>query len=73
MVQLDFDTRRTKKTDFLQWLQDKISRIPADSIVRVRVGGRIDAALRASLGAESLSTYVPQTMNVAITIARDSH
>jgi len=72
MVQLDFNTGGMIKTDFLLWLKDKVSRVPADSIVRIRIHGRIDAVLCRSLGVKSLSALVPQTMNVTIRIMQDS-
>jgi DNA repair exonuclease SbcCD nuclease subunit len=72
MVQFNFDADGMSKPDFLPWLKDRISKVPADSIVRIQVRGMVDKTLRMSLSVNSLRAFVPETMNVTIRIKQDT-
>ena len=72
MVQFNLDTDGMDKTDLLPWLKDRLSKVPADSIVRIQIRGSVDNALRMLFSVNSLRTFVPQTMNVTIRIKQDT-
>lgn len=66
-----FEYDNTKNISFESWLQQKLSKIPQDSIVKIKISGTIDPILSSKLSASNLRLLVPDTMNV--TILRDMY
>ena len=56
---------------FQPWLQHRLSRLPRDSIVKIRVHGTVDRQLQKTITASSLRSMAPDTMNIQI--ALDMH
>lgn len=66
MIRLDYNC--VGQGSFAPWLQHKLSRLPKDSIVKIRVYGTIDRRLQKTITAASLRNLAPDTMNIQIAL-----
>jgi exonuclease SbcD len=67
MIDLEFDP--AGQGSFPSWLQQRLNRLPKDSIVKIRIRGALDRKLQEAIGAASLRSMAPVTMNVYVTLA----
>jgi hypothetical protein len=51
------------------WLKESLEELPQDSVVKLRIHGRVSPAALKVLQAKSLRALVPPTMNVTTTWA----
>jgi exonuclease SbcD len=72
MVQLEVNIDGMNKAQLSNWLQDRIKKIPADSIVRIKIQGELGSDLAEVIRAESLRALAPETMNIAVRPAQYS-
>lgn len=68
MVVLDFNTANMNGKAFESWLRDKLVRISPDSIVKIRIHGKLSPELFKIIRAESLRSIAPKTININITL-----
>ncbi len=66
MIRLEYNC--AGQGPFAPWLQHRLSRLPTDSIVKVRVRGAVDRQLLKTITAVSLRSLAPDTMNIQITL-----
>jgi len=66
MIDLEFDGAGQRS--FPSWLQQRLNRLPKDSIVKIRIHGALDRELREAIGAAALRSMTPATMNVYVTM-----
>jgi DNA repair exonuclease SbcCD nuclease subunit len=69
MIRLEYNC--VAQGSFAPWLQHRLSRLPKDSIVKIRVRGTVDRQLQKTITASSLRSLAPDTMNIQI--ALDMH
>ena len=66
MVSLEVDVTGMTGQSFAEWLDEKIRSTPADSIVRIKVNGKLNDTLFEMINAENLRSLTPQTVNIAV-------
>lgn len=67
MVSLEYDCAR--ESPFPSWLQQQLNSLPKDSIVKIRIHGVLDRHVQKAIGAASLRTMTPETMNVHVALS----
>lgn len=70
MVQLEFDAYAAGNMHFETWLRQRITSIPEDSIVKLRILGEPTADILNTVRAESMRSITPAAMNVTITMSK---
>jgi exonuclease SbcD len=68
MTPLEVDASSMTGASFLAWLQKNIAKIPADSVVKIKMHGRLNNEVLEMIRAESLRSLVPETMNVNVVL-----
>lgn len=68
MVQLEYDAAIKNTTRFEIWLRERMSRIPEDSIVKIRIRGEPSPEVLTTIRAGRLRSIAPMTMNVSVTL-----
>ena len=66
MIALELDVTNMSGTPFVSWLRKKIEKIPSDSIVKLKLHGRLYNEILEVIRAASLRSIVPNTMNLTI-------
>jgi DNA repair exonuclease SbcCD nuclease subunit len=66
MVSLEVDASNMSGSSFLSWLREEVGKIPADSIVKIKIHGRLNSEIMEMIRAESLRSLAPETMNVDV-------
>ncbi len=64
MVQLDLQATGMNASQIESWIQTRLFAIPPDSIVKLKVHGRVSEAAAAALRAPVLRALAPDTMNI---------
>lgn len=67
MHQLEMHAAGMNGTQIRSWIQARLYELPADSIVKLKVFGKISKEAMAVLSAPSLRTLAPLTMNISAT------
>jgi len=68
MIQLDLHAVGMKGTEIQAWIQSRLFEIPQDSIVKLKVHGRISESAMAVFSAPSLRALAPETINIDATL-----
>lgn len=68
MVQLEYDATAEDAPRFETWLRERMSRIPEDSIVKIRIRGEPSPEVLTMIRARSIRSIAPVTMNVSVTM-----
>ncbi len=68
MVPLEVDASDMTGPSFVSWLRKSIERIPADSIVKIKIYGRLNNEVLEMIRAESLRSLAPETMNANVVL-----
>ncbi len=68
MVQLEYDATANGTMHFETWLRERMSRIPEDSVVKIRIRGEPSPAVLKMIRADTIRSRVPMTMNVSVTM-----
>jgi exonuclease SbcD len=68
MIPFEIDVTGTRGSTFTSWLDEKIKTIPEDSIVRIKICGKLNDEILPIIRAESLRSLAPETMNVDVTL-----
>ena len=68
MVSLEIDVTNMAGSMFTSWLGGKIKSIPPDSIVRIKIHGKLSDEMLQIIKVESLRAFVPDTMNIDIVL-----
>lgn len=66
MIRLEY--KYHGQDSFTPWLQHRLSRLPKDSIVKIRVHGAVDRKMQRKIMAASLRSLAPDTMNIQIAL-----
>ena len=64
MIQLDLNAAGMNGPQVRAWIQSHLYEIPADSVVKLKVHGRISAEAMAVIRAPALRALAPETMNI---------
>ncbi len=73
MVQLNLHAGGMPGLQIQSWIQSRINKIPADSVVKLKVHGKISAEAMAVLRAPRLRALAPETMNIDATLIEYAH
>jgi DNA repair exonuclease SbcCD nuclease subunit len=65
MIQLDVTAARMGPAAMCDWIEATLAELPLDSVVKIRVYGKIHEDVRSVLTAGSLRTLAPATQNVS--------
>jgi DNA repair exonuclease SbcCD nuclease subunit len=68
MIQLELHAAGMKGAAIQAWIQSRLFEIPQDSIVKLRVHGKIPEAAMAVFSAPTLRALAPETMNISATL-----
>ncbi len=68
MVQLEYDATATRRTTFETWLRERISKIPEESIVKIKIHGELSHEILKAIRAESIRSIAPVTMNINVAV-----
>ncbi len=68
MVQFEFDSATMNNACFELWLKERLTKIPDDSIVKIKIYSKPSSELLNVIRAESLRSLAPKTMNVSVTL-----
>jgi exonuclease SbcD len=68
MVQLDLHAAGMHGPQIRSWIQSRLYEIPADSVVKLKVHGKISEEAMAVFRAPCLRTLAPETMNIDATL-----
>jgi DNA repair exonuclease SbcCD nuclease subunit len=68
MIQLDLHAVGMQGTEIQAWIQSRLFEIPQDSIVKLKVRGKIPESAMAVFSAPSLRALAPETMNINVTL-----
>ncbi|UCG93339.1 MAG: DNA repair exonuclease [candidate division WOR-3 bacterium] len=68
MLVLECNTAGMNGKAFESWLKDRLAMIPHDSIVKIRIHGKLRSELFETIRAESIRSLAPKTMNISITL-----
>lgn len=68
MISFEIDVTGMPGRSFACWLNEKIKAIPVDSIVKIKIHGKLNDEILQMIRAESLRSLVPETMNFNITL-----
>ena len=68
MIQLDLHAVGMKGTAIQAWIQSRLFEIPQDSIVKLKVHGKISESAMAVFSAPALRALAPETMNINATL-----
>jgi DNA repair exonuclease SbcCD nuclease subunit len=68
MIQLDLHAVGMKGTAIQAWIQSRLFEIPQDSIVKLKVHGKISESAMAVFSAPALRALAPETMNIYATL-----
>ena len=68
MKQVDVNPRKMNSNELQNWLVSTFETLPKESVVKVRVHGKITEEVKPVLGAASLRAIAPPTMNVVVTL-----
>ena len=64
MIQLDLNAAGMHARQIQSWIQSRLYDIPADSVVKLKVYGKISAEAMAAFKAPALRALAPETMNI---------
>ena len=70
MVHLEVNVNGMNKAQFRNWLQDRIKKIPAESVVGIKIQGELSSDLVDVIRVESLRALAPETMNLTVRLAQ---
>ena len=68
MIQLEMCAAGMRGTEIQAWIQSRLFEIPQDSIVKLKVHGKISESAMAVFSAPSLRALAPETMNISATL-----
>jgi DNA repair exonuclease SbcCD nuclease subunit len=68
MIPFEIDAAGMSGLSFVSWLRSNINKIPADSIVKLKIHGRLTNEVLEMVRAESLRSLAPETMNVNVVL-----
>jgi DNA repair exonuclease SbcCD nuclease subunit len=68
MIQLDLHAVGMKGSEIQAWIQSRLFEIPQDSIVKLKVHGKISESALAVFSAPSLRALAPETINIDATL-----
>ena len=68
MISLEIDGTGMTGPSFASWLDEKIKSIPVDSIVKIKIHGKLSEDMLHVIRAESLRSLAPDTMNIHVTL-----
>jgi DNA repair exonuclease SbcCD nuclease subunit len=68
MIQLDLHAAAMNSSQIQSWIQSRLYEIPADSVVKLKVHGKISAEAMAVIRAPVLRALAPSTMNIDATL-----
>ena len=68
MIQLDLHAVGMKGTEIQAWIQSCLFEIPQDSIVKLKVHGKMSESAMAVFSASSLRALAPETINIDATL-----
>jgi hypothetical protein len=69
LLELNTDAMKTTQTapaEIKKWLIHQLAKLPADSVVKIKIHGNLSPDLQQIFSASSLRLLVPETMNVSI-------
>lgn len=66
MIQLDMAAARMSPAAMRDWIKATLAELPQDSVVKIRVYGKISDGTRQAVTAASLRQLAPETMNVSV-------
>lgn len=69
MIPFEIDVTSMKGSSFASWLDEKIKSIPVDSIVKIKIHGKLSKDMLKIVQAESLRSLGPDTMNITVMLA----
>jgi hypothetical protein len=64
MIQLDLHAAGMHAQQIRSWIQSRLYDIPTDSVVKLKVHGKISAKAMAVIRAPALRALAPETMNI---------
>ena len=73
MIQLDLYAAGMHAQQIRSWIQSRLYDIPADSVVKLKVHGKISAEAMAVIRAPALRALAPDTMNIDATLVDYRH
>jgi hypothetical protein len=73
MVQLDLHAGGMHASQIQAWIQSSLYNLPPDSIVKLKVHGRISEEAMPVFRAPALRALAPQTMNIDATLMDYAH
>jgi DNA repair exonuclease SbcCD nuclease subunit len=68
MIQLDLHAAGMKGTQIQAWIQSRLFEIPQDSIVKLKLHGKISESAMTVFSAPALRSLAPETMNISATL-----
>ena len=68
MIQLDLHAAAMNSSQIQSWIKSRLYEIPADSVVKLKVHGKIPAEAMAVIRAPALRALAPSTMNIDATL-----
>jgi len=68
MIQLELHAAGMSGAEIQAWIQSRLFEIPQDSVVKIRVHGKISEAAMTAFSAPALRALAPQTMNIDATL-----
>ena len=69
MIQLDLHAAGMNGSQIEAWIQSHLFKIPPDSIVKLKVHGKVAEKAMAVFSAPALLGLAPETMNISATLA----
>jgi hypothetical protein len=73
MVQLDLQVNGMNAAQIESWIQSSLFDIHPDSIVKLKVHGKVSTEALAALRAPALRALAPETMNIDVTLVDYAH
>ena len=64
MIQLSLHPANLRNTELRSWIETRVAALPDESIVKLRVHGRMPPQAMAVLNAAALRSLAPPTMNI---------
>ena len=73
MVQLELHAAGMKSSQIQSWIQSHLFEIPPDSIVKLKVHGKVSKDAIAFFSAPALRALAPETMNISATLVEHTY
>jgi hypothetical protein len=68
MFQLEVEAETKTGPELSNWISENLAPLPLDSVVQIRIHGKLSTGCLNAVSAASIRALAPETMNVSVTL-----